>query len=320
MPAIITHDLFGQDVYHELHASIGETRDEYEAFLLGNQGPDPLFYTVISPSLREFHQLGSTMHNVKPTELIAAFKDSLSVLAEDEAPIGRAYALGFLCHYTLDSSMHPLVFAQEYAVCDAGVDGLARDNGHEVHGTIESEFDEMALFTVRHQTIASFNPSVEILKASDFVLDAISKMYAFVAMTVYGLFIPSDMFATAVRNFRFVQGLFYSPTGSLRAVIGRVEELVRPYSFYRSMSHRPVEITESQFGNHERAVWANPFTGEESDLGFWEIFADAQEKAKSNIASFASKDFDLEAARRITGDLDFSGEPTNATLVVVDDE
>lgn len=320
MPAIITHDFFGQDVYHELHAAIGETRDEYEAFLLGNQGPDPLFYTVISPSLSAFHKLGSTMHNVKPTELIAAFKDSLSVLAEDERPVGYAYALGFLCHYTLDSSMHPLVFANEYAVCDAGVEGLSRADGHEVHGTIESEFDEMVLFTIRHQTIASFDPSVEILKASDFVLETVSKMYAYVAMTVYGLFIPSNMFETAVRNFRFVQRMFYSPNGAKRAFVGTVEELVRPYSFFRSMSHRPVKITESQFGNHEHAEWENPFTGEKSTRDFWDIFKAAQEAAKENIASFASKSFDTEAARAITGDLDFSGEPTTATLVVVDDE
>lgn len=317
MPAIITHDFFGQDVYHELHATIGETRDEYEAFLLGNQGPDPLFYTVISPSLREFHQLGSTMHNVKPTELINAFKQSLSVLTEDERPIGRAYAFGFLCHYTLDSAMHPLVFANEYAVCDAGIEGLSRSDGHEVHGTIESELDEMVLFTIRHQTIASFNPSVEILKASDFTLETVSKMYAYVAMTVYGLFIPANMYETAVRNFRFVQSLFYSPTGGKRTVISRIEELIRPYSFYRSMSHRPLAITESQFDNHEHEIWENPFTGERTDKGFWDIFADAQKRAHENIASFASAQFDLEAARAITGDLDFSGEPTAAVLEVV---
>lgn len=319
MPALITHDLFGQSVYRNLHETIGETRDEYEAFLLGNQGPDPLFYTVISPGLREFHKLGSTMHSEKPTELIAAFKQALSVLSDDERPIGRAYALGFLCHYTLDSAMHPLVFAQEYAVCDAGIEGLSREDGHEVHGTIESEFDEMALFTLRRQTIASFDPSVEILKASDFVLETVSKLYAYVAMTVYGLFVPTNLFETAVRNFRFVQKVFYSPSGTKRAAISAIEELVRPYSFYRSMSHRPIELEESQFDNHEHAVWKNPFTDEESTRSFWDIFEEAQNKAAANIDSFASSAFDEEAARAITRDLDFSGEPAYAVLVAVDD-
>ena len=41
MPALITHDFFGQDVYDHIFRNVGGTRDEAEAFLLGNQGPDP---------------------------------------------------------------------------------------------------------------------------------------------------------------------------------------------------------------------------------------------------------------------------------------
>ena len=52
MPALITHDFFGRDVYDRLYTFIGGSRDEADAFLLGNQGPDPLFYLVLSPQLR----------------------------------------------------------------------------------------------------------------------------------------------------------------------------------------------------------------------------------------------------------------------------
>ena len=50
MPALITHDFFGRDVYDRLYTFIGGSRDEADAFLLGNQGPDPLFswYSVRS--------------------------------------------------------------------------------------------------------------------------------------------------------------------------------------------------------------------------------------------------------------------------------
>ena len=93
MPALITHDFFGRDVYDRLYTFIGGSRDEAEAFLLGNQGPDPLFYTVLSPQLREHNRLGSTMHNKKPSELLAALKNSLSILGSAEQEVGRAYAL-----------------------------------------------------------------------------------------------------------------------------------------------------------------------------------------------------------------------------------
>ena len=117
MPALITHDTFGRDVYDHRHSFIGGTRDEADAFLLGNQGPDPLFYSVLSPRLHAVHRLGNRMHNEKPSELLEAFKQSLFVLKEGERGIGRAYALGFLCHYLLDSTMHPFVFFQEYQAC-----------------------------------------------------------------------------------------------------------------------------------------------------------------------------------------------------------
>lgn len=319
MPALITHDFFGRDVYDRLYTFIGGSRDEAEAFLLGNQGPDPLFYTVLSPQLREHNRLGSTMHNKKPSELLAALKNSLSILGSAEQEVGRAYALGFLCHYTLDSTMHPFVFFHEYQVCDAGEPGLSRADGSEVHGVIESELDELVLFEKRAETVATFNPSAEILNASDFVLRIISKMYAYVALAVYGEIIPATMFETAVKDFRIAQRLFYSPSGRKRAIIGRAEELLRPYSFYRSMSHRPVALTTSQFDNRAHEAWENPFTGEVRTVGFWDLFDEALEKAQDNLFAFDEDTFDLAAAREITHELDFSGEPVVALVVSVED-
>ena len=52
MPAIITHDLFGKDVYGKTFDTIGGSRDAAEAFLLGNQGPDPLFFVAPDPRYR----------------------------------------------------------------------------------------------------------------------------------------------------------------------------------------------------------------------------------------------------------------------------
>lgn len=319
MPALITHDFFGQDVYDRLFRTIGGTRDEAEAFLLGNQGPDALFYSVLNPRLREHNRLGNVMHNEKPTELVRAFKDSLSILDEEEFPVGRAYALGFLCHYTLDSTMHPFVFFHEYQLCDAGEPGLTRADSTEVHAVIESELDELVLTAKRGETVATFEPWREILQASDFVLDTVSKMYAYVALTVYGRIVPPRMFTQSVRSFRRAQKIFHSPTGLKRSALGRIEELVRPHSFVRSMSHRPVELEESAFDNREHDTWENPFTGEMSTASFWDLFEEALEKAEANLAAFDADDFDEAAARRITGDKDFSGRPVTASIVSVVD-
>ena len=63
MPAILTHDLFGRESLDEVRDLLGfRTDDETDAFLLGNQGPDPLFYLVIDPLMRKWSPLGSAMH------------------------------------------------------------------------------------------------------------------------------------------------------------------------------------------------------------------------------------------------------------------
>ena len=51
MPAIITHDLFGEAVYEGDAYFIGIDPEQRFAFLLGNQGPDPLFYARANPSI-----------------------------------------------------------------------------------------------------------------------------------------------------------------------------------------------------------------------------------------------------------------------------
>ena len=130
------------------------------------KAPNPLFYLVLSPSMKQFFGLGSAMHHDAPSKLIAALKESLQVLEEHELPVGRAYALGFLCHYSLDRAMHPLVYCQQYAICDAGIDGLNRSQENEVHAEIEREYDEMVLFSKLGRTIRSYRPFEEALHAS----------------------------------------------------------------------------------------------------------------------------------------------------------
>lgn len=319
MPAIITHDTFGQEVYGRLYELIGGSRDEAEAFLLGNQGPDPLFYSVLDPRLTAAHQLGSIMHRYQPDALLIAFKQSIMRLPEHVRSVARAYVLGFMCHYVLDSSMHPLVYAQQYALCDAGVPGLTRADGNDVHALIESELDELVLTVKRHETIATFNPARAILHARNDVLNVISAQYAIVAKSVYGIEIPIDTFRRSVKLFRFAQGVFYSPSGLKHNLLGRIETLVRPHSFYRAMSHRNRELTVSQFDNHEHAVWHKPATGEASAESFWDIFDRALRKAQFSIPLFDAPLFDEYARGDLTGGLDFSGEPARAEIVKVEE-
>ncbi len=319
MPAIITHDTFGQDVYAKLYHLIGGSRQEAEAFLLGNQGPDPLFYAVASPRVAATTRLGSIMHDKLPNETLVAFKRAVAALPARDRGIGRAYLMGFLCHYLLDATVHPFVYSQQFAICDAGVEGLTRKDGSDVHAVIESEIDEVVLTVKRGETIATFKPSRHILKADDRTLDVISAMYVQMAREVYAIDIPANAYKLAVKAFRRVQGLFYSPSGLKHNVIGRIEMLVRPYSFYRAMSHRNREIATSPYLDDEHETWTDPFTGEQSRMSFWDLYESALARASVELARIDAAPFTIEQAREITGDRNFSGDVTYARIVNVED-
>jgi len=316
MPALLTHDFFGKDLYGTMYESIGETNDEYQAFLLGNQGPDPLFFSVLSPQYFPYQRIGSKMHDQKTNELLAALKQSLSTLKEFEYPIGLAYAKGFLCHYLLDRTMHPLVYYYQYALCSAGVEGLDSSNGHEVHSVIESELDEMVLYKKRHETIDTYNPAQQVLLASQNVLDIASKMYVYIALIVFKQTIPSKFFSLSTKNYRLVQWALYSPSGLKRDLLGATEELFRKYSFCRAMSLQDRKIEESQFDNHERIEWVDPFTGNAHSTSFWDLYDMTLDKAAIALRVFEHSDFDEEIAADITHGLNFSGKPVAPTITI----
>lgn len=139
MPAVYAHYTFGLKVLNALPKSLTENILRFrEAFELGTQGPDILFYhhPIKKNSIR---QKGSDMHFVSAESFFVrqakrltheghvAFEQDVPSLLSAEA----AYVAGFLCHFALDVFAHPTVYELQAT-------GIS-------HGKIESEFDKYLL-------------------------------------------------------------------------------------------------------------------------------------------------------------------------------
>lgn len=314
MPAIMTHDLFGQEAYEAL-LPICEmyTPDERDAFLLGNQGPDPLFYLALVPPLEEFRALGDRMHHEDPTSSILALRAAVDALADNDRGVGRAYLAGFLCHYLLDRAVHPLVFYWERGICRAGVPELDSSDHAIVHAEIERDLDEMVLFAKKGQTIETYIPYQQVLRARDKVLQVLGTVYYNSGMGPLADGDPSleRIFPVAVRCFRVAQTLFYSPTAKRRRLVARLERplLHNRYSLAAAMSHRVRAEATSDFDNREHAPWRNPFTGEPCDASFWDLYEGALAQVTSAVSLVLGDACGEDAVRTLTGGLNFGGEP-----------
>ena len=310
MPAIITHDQFGREALARGVVPGIQNEQQRQAFLLGNQGPDPLFYCVVDPRLWRYRNVGSRMHNEHTAALLAALVANIEHLPSQSRPTARAWTAGFVCHYLLDRTAHPFVYAQQYAICEAGIEGLSKRDGSEVHAVIESSLDEAELYRRTGQTVAHFHPGREILRCDEQALSAISYLVTRALNDALGCIVSPDLYAHSVHCFRTVQRhILGSPTGRKRALLGTVERLIRPHSFIEAMTARPIESSICPFDNHEHEKWTSPFTHKTSTASFDELFEQAQDEVAQALPQVLDTEFDEVAAHTLVRSLDFSGRP-----------
>ena len=130
MPAIYAHRRFGEETAKLLSPALQTLIKNYnEAFLLGTQGPDILFY--YKPLKRnDTRRHGTAIHTREGKEVFSELHAVWTEQGKQENAF-LAYLLGYLCHFTLD------------ALCHKYID----DNSSKAlsHGKIESEFDKFIL-------------------------------------------------------------------------------------------------------------------------------------------------------------------------------
>ena len=130
MPSTYAHRRFGADVFAALPAAVQAKILPYrELYDLGLHGPDLLFYYHAVRST-PVSCLGNAMHEEPGRVFFDRARRVVHCEADRDAAL--AYALGFVCHFALDSTCHPYV---EQFTRESGV----------THCEIETEFDNMLL-------------------------------------------------------------------------------------------------------------------------------------------------------------------------------
>ena len=151
MPSTYAHRRFGVNVLEhlpdELRAQLEQNRELYD---IGLHGPDLLFYYHAAKS-NPVGALGNAMHEEPGRVFFDRARRVVHCEADRDAAL--AYALGFVCHFALDSTCHPYV---EQYVRTSGVS----------HCEIETEFDnalmrEDGLDPIKFFTASHIKPSRE---------------------------------------------------------------------------------------------------------------------------------------------------------------
>ncbi len=303
MPAIITHHLFGEEAAGRLPSELSFEEQELLAFLLGNQGPDPYYFcfTATPATIQACHGFATVMHEGHEVEALLAVRNAVAFLPEEDRGIGRAFALGLVAHYLLDSEAHAFIVGQEQAICAAGV-GL-EDAHAQVHALIESELDTWMLWSARAQTIADA-PAHGDLARTKRVSRVAGALFSQVALQVFDLALGADRYEGCLRDYELIYRTV-DPAGNLRAaMLAGAERLGARYSILQALAHTETPDQACPAANLDCKPWTDPLDGTLRTTSFPDIFYDSLERWPALAEAFVrgnQESFEKLVMRRYDG-------------------
>ncbi|MGN0262681.1 MAG: zinc dependent phospholipase C family protein [Eggerthellaceae bacterium] len=312
MPAFITHYSFGKRLLERLGSEINDRR-QIDAFLIGNQGPDPLFYSFLSPFICRNIHLGSKLHESDPACFFQAWVDYISECSDsEERKVYAGFLAGMFCHYLLDVNAHPLIDYFQDRICEIEESDFSENDKSVAHMVVEREIDEMMLYVSTGKTVFDFDPAAAMLALDDDSLDKISAAFSAVVFESMGERMAAECYARSMKNFRWLQGTIKHPRGFKFALAGGVEKLLMPRSRLRAMKLRPVAMERTRYANEGHGAWVNPQTGETSTQSLSDLFDVALDQAVEWIPRLLAANVTVQDIEELTCGRDYSGRIVSA--------
>ncbi|NLP14671.1 MAG: zinc dependent phospholipase C family protein [Clostridium sp.] len=144
MAGFLTHTVFAKEVLKRINNEKLKKQIQLRMnlFILGAQGPDIFYYYfnfIFGRHKREYLQkIGSIMHTLKTGDFLKLGIEYALESADEKHKLDLiTYMLGFMCHFHLDSSIHPYV-------CFCSKNGIYKEDGNLTkvsHQDIETSID-----------------------------------------------------------------------------------------------------------------------------------------------------------------------------------
>ena len=291
MPGFMTHYILGIKMYQDIPDTLlkESIHRHKNLFRLGLQGPDFLFAYPRTVIGKKGNHIGSRLHKEKVNLF---FENMLTMACEERERENKemavSYISGFLCHYILDSTMHPYIYDV------AGYDPYA-PNSNEVNGAHTQLENLLDTWLIQYY---KGKKSLKVRKAAIVVqltLRETNFLVRFFSASVNGAYYKGSQskYATtetfirhALTFYRITCDLFHDTTGRKRRVMEGVERHTWKYPFVSPLIYpgKDPDIEAIMNLNHWR--WSNPWDRSRvSSESFLDLYQKAQAEGTKIFAS-----------------------------------
>lgn len=280
MPNIVTHTLFADDVSQLVDLDVFLGRNQL--FEIGANGPDFLFFHGISPwktpVLRHHvRKIGGALHKANINDF---YKSALNSIRREKNNQIRddmiVYTAGHLCHWALDSTMHPYIFYKT---------GFRTGRNMWMHHRFESLMDAIMLKLKRGLTIEEYDVT-RITKHKPFQARAIARIYVPAIKEIFQEDIRPYIIEEALQDWNDMQAVFRDVKGKKIAAAQKLEKPMGLSNLISGYMIPPEAEDNYDVLNLLHTPWKNPATGEISTETVLELYDKAVIKAVRAITLF----------------------------------
>ena len=228
---------------------------EHDAYKVGAQGPDFLFYSGVWPWQAGRNDLARLLHRHEMSEVCRSMLGHADGLPEAERAIAFSFACGYAAHLCLDAGAHPWVL---YWTGDISGDAPAGTRARSLrsHGLLEGSIDVMLR---REQSSAhDWLRRQGLLRMSGAQTAIVAEMFEHVFADVHGIAFTAAEGRAAFRDMAFVNSAMsdrHTPFSRLLAGLG---PLVDPAGTTRAQIYpdEPLPAAERLVSGRRR--WYHP--------------------------------------------------------------
>ena len=283
MPATITHAYFSEDIYDVLPSHIKSLVNPNRIRMFG-QSTDPLmFYNLFSLKKgKNIRELDHFFHGNRTRKYFITLVKYIKKHNLEYDVDTMSFLVGFICHYVLDSNVHPYVF---YKTGKFNKNDPETYKYNNIHTFMETFIDNYLVRKRENINPYKFNIGKFCFDTRKFSNELIRTIdYSFIH--TYNVSNMGKIYYKAVKQMKFSLVVFRKDRFGIRKFIYKLVDTFTPRSMFRfeAISYHYPLTDRHNFLNSTHEVWSNPIdykiTSRES---FLDLYLKSIKEARSII-------------------------------------
>lgn len=280
MPATITHAYFAEDLFNLLDKNTkNKIKENKKKLMMFSQSTDPLMFYIISPTNgKKIRNLQHIAHTEKTNDF---FKNTITFIKDNkyyEKQDVLAFLYGFICHFVLDSNVHPFIF---YKTGEFIKDDIKTYKYNGLHHNMESYLDN---YMLKKHNITKINLKKFCFSLKPFTKE-LNKVISYSFLKTYNINNMDKIYLNSLKQMNFFVTAFRLDPHKYKSHIYRfIDKFTPPKTFKLEAISYNIVDKKIDYLNNNHKEWNYPINKKfKSHKSFEELYQDSLIEAKNII-------------------------------------